>query len=235
MIWVGTSGFQYPEWKGKFYPEKMPPKQMLAFYGERFNTTEINYTFRRMPTEAILNNWATQTPVTFRFSLKAPQQITHMRKLRDCAGVVKHFADVAKVLGKKLGPTLFQLPPFFEADIPLLRSFLGECPARFKVALEFRHASWFTEETFDTLRTHNAALCVADSEKLHTPLAVTADFAYFRLRDEGYTPKDIEHWARQVKAVSDGIVDTYVYFKHEESGLGPEFAKVLLSSIFHER
>ncbi len=235
MIWVGTSGFQYPEWKGKFYPEKMPPKRMLAFYSERFNTTEINYTFRRMPTEAILNNWAAQTPVTFRFSLKAPQQITHMRKLRDCAGVVKHFADVAQVLGEKLGPTLFQLPPFFEADIPLLRSFLGECPPRFKVALEFRHASWFTKETFDTLRMHNAALCVADSEKLHTPVTVTADFAYFRLRDEGYTSKDIESWAGQVKAVSEGTVDTYVYFKHEESGSGPEFAKLLLSSISHER
>ncbi len=166
MIWVGTSGFQYPEWKGKFYPEKMPPKKMLTFYSERFNTTEINYTFRRMPTEKILNNWSAQTPLQFRFTLKAPQQITHIRQLRGCEAIVQHFAGVAQTLGEKLGVTLFQLPPSLHADVPLLSDFLAQLPRRFKVSFEFRHASWFTDETFTALRQHNAALCVADSEKI---------------------------------------------------------------------
>ncbi len=228
MIWIGTSGFQYPEWRGKFYPEKIPPKQMLSFYSERFNTTEVNYTFRRMPTAKILSNWAAQTPPQFRFTLKAPQQITHIRQLRDCAAIVQHFAGVALTLGEKLGVTLFQLPPSFHADVPLLSDFLAQLPPGFKASLEFRHASWFTDETFAALRKHHAALCVADSEKLHTPIVTTADFAYFRLRDEGYNAKDIARWSEEIKVTAKSLADTFVYFKHEELGLGPEFAKQLL-------
>jgi uncharacterized protein YecE (DUF72 family) len=228
MIWVGTSGFQYPEWKGKFYPEKMPPKKMLAFYSERFNTTEVNYTFRRMPTESILNNWSAQTPAQFRFTLKAPQQITHFQQLRDCESLVHHFANVAQALGEKLGAILFQLPPSLHADVSMLREFLAQLPPRLKSAFEFRHPSWFTDEIFAALRERNAALGIADSEKLHTPIVSTADFNYFRLRDEGYTTKDIGRWAEEIKSASSRATDTYVYFKHEETGSGPEFAKQLL-------
>ena len=233
MIWIGTSGFQYPEWKGKFYPEKFSPKKMLAYYSERFNSTESNYTFRRMPSESTLANWAAQTPEQFRFSLKAPQQITHFRKLRDCASVVQHFAEVSQTLGPKLGAVLFQLPPALHCDLALLRDFLAMLPPRLKSAFEFRHESWFNDEVFSALRSANCALCVADSEKLHTPIEFTASHVYFRLRDEGYGTADIKRWAREVGKASAKAAETYVYFKHEEKGLGPDFARKLLGFL-HE-
>lgn len=204
---------------------------MLSFYGERFNTTEINYTFRRIPSETTLKNWSAETPAQFRFTLKAPQQITHIQKLRDCEPVLQRFSDAAAMLGPKLGSILFQLPPFFRCDVSVLRDFLGLLPPKMKAAFEFRHESWFSDETFSALRSHNAALCIADSEKLHTPITITATFAYFRLRDEGYCAEDIAHWATEIKKCSQGVEDTYVYFKHEERGLGPEFANQLLRLI----
>ncbi|HTD68355.1 MAG TPA: DUF72 domain-containing protein [Candidatus Limnocylindria bacterium] len=231
MIWVGTSGFQYPEWKGKFYPEKFSPKKMLSFYAERFNTTEINYTFRRMPSETTLANWSAETPERFRFTLKAPQQITHFNQLRECESLVQHFTDVAQTLGPKLGTILFQLPPSLPHDGALLSDFLDSLPPKTNAAFEFRHESWFNDDTFSMLRSHNAALCVADSEKLHAPLVVTANFGYFRLRDEGYRSADIARWATQIKQTSSKIEDTYVYFKHEESGIGPEFARKLIAAM----
>ena len=231
MIWVGTSGFQYPEWKGSFYPEKLSTKKMLSFYGERFNTTEINYTFRRIPSETTLRNWSAETPAQFRFTLKAPQQITHIKKLRDCEELVQHFCEVAQTLGDKLGVILFQLPPSLRVDVPLLGNFLNSLPPKMKAAFEFRHESWLTEDTFSALGSHRAALCIADSEKLHTPVRVTADYAYFRLRDEGYGSDDIRRWAATIRKVSASLADTYVYFKHEESGLGPKFAEMLIKAF----
>lgn len=231
VIWIGTSGFQYPEWKGSFYPEKFSTKKMLSFYGERFNTTEINYTFRRIPSETTLRNWSAETPAQFRFTLKAPQVITHIKKLRDCESVVQHFAEVAQTLGKKLGVILFQLPPFLHCDVPLLHDFLDSLPPKTRAAFEFRHESWFVDEIFSTLKSHNVALCIADSEKLHTPVRVTADRAYFRLRDEGYRSGDIARWATEIKKVSTTTKDTYVYFKHEAAGLGPKFANQLINAL----
>jgi uncharacterized protein YecE (DUF72 family) len=228
MIWVGTSGFQYPEWKGNFYPEKLPPKKMLGFYSERFNTTEINYTFRRIPSETTLSKWFAETPERFRFSLKAPQQITHIRQLRGCESLVQHFADLAQTLGPKLGVVLFQLPPSFECDLPLLRDFLATLPPKMKAAFEFRHQSWFNDEVFSALRSRDAALCIAESEKLHTPVISTASYGYFRLRDEGYARSDIARWGEIIVQQKDTAQDIYVYFKHEEKGLGPEFAQQLL-------
>jgi len=231
MIWIGTSGFQYPEWKGKFYPEKFSPKKMLTFYSERFNSTESNYTFRRMPSESTLANWAAQTPTEFRFSLKAPQEITHFRKLRDCEPVVRQFATVSQALGHKVGAVLFQLPPALQRDVPLLRDFLAVLPPGLKGAFEFRHESWFNDEVFVALRAADCALCIADSEKLHTPNILTAKHAYFRLRDEGYQAADIQSWAKEVRKASTAVSDTYVYFKHEEEGLGPEFAQRLIQFL----
>lgn len=227
MIWIGTSGFQYPEWKGKFYPEKFSPKKMLAFYGERFNSTEINYTFKRFPTEKILANWASQVPDLFQFTLKAPQEITHFRKLRDCEAKVRSFADVSQVLGPKLGAVLFQLEPSFKCDLPLLREFLSAMPSAMKGAFEFRHPSWWNDEVFAALRAADCTFCVGDSEKLHPPIVVTAKHAYFRLRDEGYRAEDIARWADEVRKAAQKTDDVYVYFKHEERGLGPQFAAEL--------
>ena len=231
MIWVGTSGFQYPEWKGSFYPAELSAKKMLGYYSERFNSTESNYTFRRMPSESTLTNWAAQTPEHFRFSLKAPQLITHIRQLRDCESVVRHFANVSQVLGPKLGATLFQLPPTLRCDVPLLREFLDVLPPGLKGAFEFRHQSWFTDEVFESLRAKHCALCIADSEKLHTPAVLTAQHVYFRLRDEGYGPAEIGRWAEEVRKASASASDIYVYFKHEEQGLGPQFARQLLDLL----
>ena len=182
-VFVGTSGYNYPEWRGTFYPEKFSTDKMLAFYAERFPTVEINYTLYRMPTEKLLSGWAAGTPESFSFTLKAPRRITHDAKLQRCEELLEVFCRTARTLGPKLATLLFQLPPTLKKDVPVLRAFLELLPEGTRAALEFRHASWFDAEVFDALRSRSIALCVADSEKLHAPVEITADYAYFRLRD----------------------------------------------------
>src|SRR5437899_11621849 len=172
-FWIGTSGFQYAEWKGNFYPEDLPAAKMLPFYAERLSTTEINYTFHRIPAPKTIDNWKALTPGNFRFALKAPQKITHWSKLRDCAVTLRYFNDVISALGEKLGPVLFQLPPNFKKDTLVLGDFLNGLPGGMRAAFEFRHESWFDDEVFETLRACSAALCIADTEKLETPEVVT--------------------------------------------------------------
>lgn len=227
-LFVGTSGYNYPEWRGSFYPEKFSTSKMLAFYAERFNSVEVNYTFYRIPTAALLAGWANATPDGFRFTLKAPRRITHDAKLQRCEDLTRAFCQTAATLGPKQGALLFQLPPTFKRDDAVLAAFLELLPDGTRAAFEFRHASWHDEQVFDLLRGRNIALCIADSEKMSTPLVATADYAYFRLRDEGYQPADIERWAGEITRLSNRR-DAYVYFKHEEQGKGPEFAKLLLS------
>ena len=230
-VWVGTSGYNYPEWKGSFYPQKLPTAQMLPYYSERFTTVEINYSFYRMPNEKILAGWSRETPATFKLTLKAPKRITHDARLRDCAQALGHFLRVANTLGPKLGALLFQLPPYFKKDLGVLDAFLAELPAGVCAAFEFRHASWLDEEVYTRLQARNLALCIADSEKTTTPVRMTADYAYFRLRDEGYTPADIAKWAQTIRTQTASCRDVYVYFKHEEAGTGPEFARLLLREL----
>jgi len=230
-IWIGTSGYNYPEWKGSFYPEKLPASKMLPYYAERFDTVEINYTFYRFPNEKILAGWNEETPGRFKLTLKAPKRITHDARLRDCAESLTRFLQVANTLGPKLGALLFQLPPFFKKDLAVFDSFLAAMPAGVQAAFEFRHYSWLDEEVYSRLRAKNLALCIADSENSSTPLEMTADYAYFRLRDEGYTPSDIAKWARTIREQTTKSRDVYVYFKHEEQGKGPEFARLLLSEL----
>jgi uncharacterized protein YecE (DUF72 family) len=229
-VFVGTSGYNYPEWRGTFYPEKFSTDKMLAYYAERFPTVEINYTFYRMPTEKLLAGWAAGTPDSFSFTLKAPRRITHDSKLQRCEELLEVFCRTARTLGPKLATLLFQLPPTFKKDVAVLRAFLELLPEGTRAALEFRHASWFDAEVFDALRSRNIALCVADSEKLHAPVEITADYAYFRLRDEGYQQADIERWAGTIRALQ-GVGDAFVYFKHEEEGLGPDFARRLINAL----
>lgn len=231
MIWIGTSGFQYPEWKGSFYPDGLAAKKMLAYYGKHFPTTESNYTFRTVPSLKTLSNWSAETPANFRFSLKAPQEITHFKKLRGCDEVLSRFGDAAITLGPKLGVVLFQLPPYFKKDSPVLKDFLAGLPAGMKSAFEFRHGSWLDEEIFAVLRARNAALCVADGEKVETPVIATAEHGYFRLRDAGYTERDVERWAEVIAGYGNTAKDVYVYFKHEESGVGPKFATQLMKLL----
>lgn len=230
-IWVGTSGYNYPEWKGSFYPEKLPASQMLPYYAERLSTVEINYTYYRMPNAKTLEGWNIATPEHFRLTLKAPKRITHDKRLKECGDDARYFTDIASRLGTKLGALLFQLPPNLKMDLAVFDAFLETLPQGVCAAFEFRHGSWLCDAVFERLKARNLALCIADSETMTTPVTITADYAYFRLRDEGYTPEDIARWAQTVKAQDASCRDVYVYFKHEEEGKGPEFARVLMEHL----
>ena len=222
---VGTSGYNFPEWKGTFYPAKMPESQMLEFYAQRLGTVEINYTFYRMPNPKAVAGWDAATPATFTFVLKAPQRITHIARLKDVDDPLRYFVEVARKLGPKLGPILFQLPPNFKKDIGRLNDVLTQFPADLRCAWEFRHESWFADDVYEALRVANAALCVADTEEKHTPLVATADYGYMRLRDEGYTEGDLQQWAKTVNELGQRWRDAFIFFKHEESGIGPKLAQ----------
>jgi uncharacterized protein YecE (DUF72 family) len=230
MYWIGTSGYNYPEWKGSFYPADLSAAKMLPFYASQFSTVEINYTFYRLPTEKLVSGWAAAAPAPFRFTLKAPKRITHDRRLKDCAELLKSFCDVAGTLGDRLGVLLFQLGPAFKRDLQTFDAFLADMPPGARAAFEFRHASWFDDEVYARLRDRGLALCIADSEKLTTPLVATAPYGYFRLRDEGYTPDQIAGWADVMRS-HDEWADTYVYFKHEEAGTGPALARQLMQVL----
>ena len=201
---------------------------MLPYYGEHFSTTEINYTFRRLPTVQVLERWVMATPPEFKFSLKAPQEITHFQRLRDCAKVLTAFCNTLPALNSKLGVVLFQLPPGFAKDIHVLADFLDALPPGLRAAFEFRHASWHDDDVLALLKSKNVALCIADSDRMTTPLAMTANFGYFRLRDEGYGEAAIANWAETIAKCNGQLGDVFVYFKHEEKGVGPKFAKQLI-------
>ena len=200
---------------------------MLPYYAERFSTVEINYTFYRMPNAKTIAGWVAETPADFSFTLKAPQRITHFARLREIDDPLRYFVDTAAGLGPKLGPVLFQLPPNFRKDLDRLGGLLTQLPAGLRCAFEFRHASWFAAEVYERLRAANAALCVADTDEATTPLEVTADWGYVRLRDQGYTQADLEEWSGTIRRLGSGWRDTFVYFKHEEAGTGPAFASQL--------
>jgi uncharacterized protein YecE (DUF72 family) len=231
MIYIGTSGYNYPEWKGSFYPADLAAAKMLPYYAARVPTVEINYTFYRMPSVKLLEGWMKQVPPSFTFTLKAPRRITHDAKLMHCDTLTAEFCQTAGTLGNQLGALLFQLPPSLKKDLPRLDAFLDSLPPKVPAAFEFRHPSWFDADVFGRLRDRGVALCVADSEKLETPLEVTTGFGYFRLRDEGYQPADLEEWARKIAPLRERCSDIYVYFKHEEQGKGPEFARQLMTHL----
>ncbi len=224
-IWAGTSGYNYPEWRGTFYPEKFPTDKMLPYYAERFSTVEVNYTFYRMPNAKTISAWDTETPAGFSFALKVSRRITHDARLKDVDEPLRYFVDTARTLGPKLGPLLFQLPPYFKKDLGRLGDLLVLLPRALRCAFEFRHDSWFSEDVYALLTSRNAALCIADTEKGTTPAEATADFGYLRLRDEGYSKVDFKKWGQTVRKLGAGWQDTFIYFKHEESGIGPALAQ----------
>jgi uncharacterized protein YecE (DUF72 family) len=231
MIWIGTSGYNYPEWKGRFYPSDLSSAKMLPYYAARFPTVEINYTFYRMPTEKLVAGWAANTPSPYKLTLKAPRRITHDSRLKQCDELVDSFCRVAGSLGDKLGALLFQLPPSTKKDLATFDAFLAMLPPKVPAAFEFRHASWFADDVFERLTARGLALCVADSEKLSTPVRVTSDYAYFRLRDEGYTADDVRRWGDTITKATEGCRDVFIYFKHEEEGKGPELAQTLMEAL----
>ena len=216
-VWVGTSGYNYPEWKGTFYPANLPVTKMLPYYAERFSTVEINATFYRMPNAKAIAGWAAATPQGFTFVLKAPKRITHDARLKDIDDPLRYFCETARTLGPKLGPLLFQLPPYFRKDVGRLGNLIALLPPGLLAAFEFRHASWFSDDVYDLLRSKNLALCIADTEKGTTPLVVTADFGYFRLRDEGYSEGDLKEWSETVKRLGAAWRETFIYFKDRKS------------------
>jgi uncharacterized protein YecE (DUF72 family) len=223
IVRVGTSGFSYKEWKGSFYPEKLPQKRFLSYYAEHFSTVEINNTFYRMPKPEMLEGWAGQVGEDFRFVLKASRRITHQGRLKDVGDNVAYLFDVAGALGERLGPVLFQLPPYLRKDVERLREFLGTVPEGARAAMEFRHESWHDPEVFDALKEHGVALCIAETGDDVTPFEPTADWGYMRLRKVAYEPGELRDWVDRV--CGTGWTDAYVFFKHEDEGTGPALAK----------
>jgi len=220
-IRAGTSGWSYKEWKGFFYPEKLPAKDMLRYYSERFPTVEVNNTFYRLPNLTTLEGWLSQVPEDFSFVLKASKRITHDKRLKDVGDSVEYLLRTSGTLGARLGPFLVQLPPNMKKDVPRLRDFLAIFPAR--AAFEFRHASWYDDEVYQALRERNAAWCIADTgEAGDPPFESTADWGYLRLRRVAYEEADLKSYADRIRAQSWG--EAYVFFKHEDAGTGPKLA-----------
>jgi uncharacterized protein YecE (DUF72 family) len=225
---VGTSGYSYKEWKGPFYPKDLPAAGFLGFYAAAFETVEINNTFYRMPTAKLVEGWANEVPESFVFALKSPQRITHIAKLKGAGDAVATFVTTAGVLGPRLGPLLFQLPPYLRKDVPRLAEFLDEAPKGVRIAFEFRHASWFDDEVWATLRAHGAALCVAEGETLESPLIATADWGYVRLRRGEYPDAVIAEWATKIR--EQPWKEAFVYLKHDD-GDAPSVAKRLIERL----
>jgi len=224
---VGTSGYSYKEWKGNFYPEDLPAKEMLSYYSRRLPAVEINNTFYRLPQPGMVENWKEQVSKSFRFSIKATQRITHIKRLKNCAEETKYLMETAALLGDRLGVVLFQLPPNSKKDTDRLREFLDCLPPNTRTAFEFRHESWLDDETFDLLRGKNGALVVSDTdEKPLTSITATADWGYLRLRRTAYSDDDLKSWMQRVKGQK--WKDAFVFFKHEDEGVGPKLAAQFL-------
>ena len=224
-VYTGTSGYSYKAWKGHFYPEDLKNDAFLEYYSSQLPAVEINNTFYRMPSEQMLVNWAEQTPESFRFVLKVSRRITHFKRLKECESELEYILETAMALGQRLGPFLFQLPPNFKKDTERLGLFLDELPPKLRAAFEFRHDTWFDDETYDLLRGHQGAtLCIAETEPDQwEKIPVVSDWGYLRLRRDDYEPADIASWADRIKAQSDWE-DVFAFFKHEDAGAGPKMA-----------
>ncbi|HZQ92189.1 MAG TPA: DUF72 domain-containing protein [Terriglobales bacterium] len=231
-VYAGTSGWAYPAWKPDFYPPKLAAAKFLGYYATRLNTVEINYTFRRMVTPKVIEGWVAATPETFRFAIKANQVITHVKRLRDAEEFTRRFLDSIQPLAQagRLGPVLFQLPPFLKKDAALLDAFLAELPhsAALKLAFEFRHGSWFGDAVYDVLRKYGAALCVAGSEKIECPDVTTGAFAYYRFRKPEYSAGELKQIEAKMREHTQAGHDVFAYFKHEDTPAGARYAEELL-------
>src|SRR5262245_37566982 len=226
-LFVGTSGYSYKEWKGNFYPEDLPAKEMLSYYSRRLPAVEINNTFYRLPQASMIENWRDQVPANFRFSIKATQRITHIKRLNNCADETKYLLDTAGLMGERLGVVLFQLPPNSKKDANRLKNFLALLPNDKRSAFEFRHDSWFDDETLELLRANNSALVVSDTdEKPLNEIINSASWGYLRLRRTSYEEKDLIEWMKRVQ--NQKWQDAFVFFKHEDEGVGPKLAAKFL-------
>ena len=223
-LYVGTSGFSYKEWKGRFYPETIAPKEMLSYYASRLQAVELNNTFYRMPQPSVIETWKSQVPSDFRFSVKAPQSITHFRRLNNAGPQTQLMLKTIAPLKDGLGAVIFRLPENMKKDLKRLETFLKELPAETPAVFDFRHPTWFDDEVVALLRSQNRVFCVSDIEELPESYTFkTADWGYVRLRREKYTKAELNKWVKRIKVQK--WKDTYVFFKHEDEGTGPTLAK----------
>ena len=232
QLFAGTSGFAYPGWKPRFYPEKLPAKKFLEYYSRRLNAVEINYTFRRLAALSTLTGWVAATPASFLFAPKANMRITHIQKLKNAAESTAVFLKSIDPLrsARRLGPILFQLPPTLRSDAAQLGEFLSQLPNDLRYTFEFRHASWLCDSTYQLLADHKIALCAAESEKLETPEVITADFIYYRLRKEEYSPEDRSKIAASARRILADGKDVFLFFKHEDTPEGALYAEEILQT-----
>ena len=233
QLYAGTSGWAYPSWKPDFYPQKLAQAKFLGHYATQLNTVEVNFTFRQLVKESTLEKWLADTPEHFRFTVKAHQVITHIKRLKGTEDFVPRFLATIQPLASagKLGPVLFQLPPNLKVDLEVLRAFLDTLPKRLQMAFEFRHDSWLNDETYSVLREHNAALCVAETEERTTPEVTTAEFNYYRFRKPNYSPDERKAMVERIEQHLSAGRDVFAYFKHEETPEGAIYARELLGSM----
>ena len=233
QLYAGTSGWAYPSWKPEFYPAKLPQKNFLQYYATQLNAVEVNFTFRQLVKETTAQKWIAETAAGFRFSVKAHQVITHIKRLKKTEDFIPRFLSTIEPLAQagKLGPVLFQLPPNLKADAQLLEEFLGALPRGVASAFEFRHVSWFTDEIFALLKSCNRALCVAETEQRVTPDVVTADFCYYRYRKPSYTPEERQAMVNRIQEHRSQGRDVFAYFKHEETPEGALYAADIFKTV----
>lgn len=231
-LYAGTSGFSYPSWKPGFYPADVPASRFLEHYASRLNATEVNYSFRRSPAASTLEGWMAKTPPYFMFAMKAHQRITHWLRLKGAEEATQSFLEALAPLRdrKRLGPVLLQLPPDLQRDDERLAAYLALLPADMRFTVEFRHVSWFTDAVYDLLRSHNVALCVAESETLATPEVVTADFIYYRKRKAPYAEDELTRIEERSRELVAGGRDAFVFFKHEDTPAGALQAEQVLAA-----
>jgi uncharacterized protein YecE (DUF72 family) len=223
ILHVGTSGYSYKEWKGSFYPEKLPAKDMLPYYASRLPAVELNNTFYRLPKQSMVESWKEQVPATFRFSIKASQRITHFKRLKEVEAETKYLLDTIAVLEDRLGVVLFQLPPNMKKDLERLEAFLECLPPALKATFEFRHQTWLEDDVLQLLSRRNHALCISDTDDLPvTHVDRTADWGYLRLRRVEYTESHLREWLKQIQ--DQKWNEAFVFFKHEDEGTGPKLA-----------
>ena len=227
MVYIGTSGFSYAEWKGVFYPDKLPAKDYLNFYSQHLSTTEINNTFYRFPSEATTSGWAQKVPESFRFSVKLNRRITHKKLLREVDEEMGWFLKGTEALGPKLGCILVQLPPYARKSLSVLETFLQTYSQQHHLALEFRHASWFSQDTYDLLREHGVSLVLVETDEQDAVMEITGSFVYIRLRKADYSDSDLARWAEWLSLQER---DVFLYMKHDDKQ-APLLARQLVSAI----
>jgi uncharacterized protein YecE (DUF72 family) len=231
QLYAGTSGFAYVTWKPEFYPADLSSKKYLSYYAQRLNAVEINYTYHRLPSTSTLEGWVENTPASFTFVLKAHQKLTHIFRLKKNEFTQTFFKAIDPLrTARRLGAVLFQLPPNMKLDLDLLAAFLDDTPPEVRLAFEFRNPSWLVDPVYELLEKRGVALCLAESEKLVIPERLTADFVYFRLRKESYSPEDRAEIGHRVRGLLDSGKDTFVFFKHEDTPAGALYAEELLKS-----